>query len=204
MYRLENDVVSRLEQQSVLVPTRNAQQLLMSSTGLDSRRNTKIVQNNGEKVHLLSNIFVAALGSVLLVMLLSFGRPSQQEKQPSFMKDGGYLLYDSPPLPLNIIESSHVITKLEVTPTPGIGFGGLGVGPTGGGGFLPMPFGGFGMGFTVRHYPEQQSMKQSALTNPELLETQKQELQQVQQYEKSLEAQIKSVEKQQSKDRVAE
>lgn len=45
----------------------------------------------------------------------------------------------------SIASSSQLVSKWQVTPLGGGGFGGLGIGP----GFAPMPFGGFGFGFSI-------------------------------------------------------
>jgi hypothetical protein len=82
--------------------------------------------------------------------------------------------------------SSHIISKLEVTPLGGGGFGGMGFGP----GFMPIPFGGFGFGFTVKNRPPPP-------TEQQLLEASQRELQNVKQYEKTLQSQINTMEQQQ-------
>ena len=112
-------------------------------------------------------------GAFLLALLVALAKPLPL--QEAFTRH-------TPPLQ----SSSHIISKLEVRPTPGFGFGGLGVGP----GFMPMPFGGFGMGFTVRNRPEPPTAAQS-------LQAHQQELQAVKEYEKNLEARIKVMEQQQ-------
>ena len=91
------------------------------------------------------------------------------------------------PQQLDIFDSNHLmVSKLEITPTPGFGFGGIGIGPSR---LMPMPFGGFGMGFQIRNTPPEP-------TNEEILDVTKQKLQAVRQYEQLLENQIDSMEQQ--------
>mmetsp|Transcript_5173 Transcript_5173/g.10541 ORF Transcript_5173/g.10541 Transcript_5173/m.10541 type:complete len:226 (+) Transcript_5173:84-761(+) len=88
--------------------------------------------------------------------------------------------------------STHLVSKIEVTPLGGGGFGGFGIGP----GLYPIPFGGFGFGFTVRHTPE---------PNPEqALSLQQQKLQSAQEHTRQLEAQVKSMEGQQQQQKTQE
>jgi hypothetical protein len=120
---------------------------------------------------------IVFLGALLLAMLIAMAKPLP----PPLMQQVH---------PSGLESSSHIVSKLVIQPLPGVGFGGVGVGP----GWFPMPFGGFGGGFTIRNQP---SELQPPATTEQTLQAQKQKLQAAQEYEKQLQAQIKAMEQQQ-------
>ena len=119
---------------------------------------------------------LVAVGAFLLALWAALAMPLPLEDAS--------LVHHIPPME----SSSHLLSKLEVQPLPGVGFGGIGMGP----GFMPLPFGGFGAGFTIRNRPDP-----TPPDSADALEAQKQKLQSVKEYEKVLEAQVKNMEQQQ-------
>lgn len=80
-----------------------------------------------------------------------------------------------------------MISKLEITPSPGFGFGGLGVSPFGLG-----PFGGFGAGFTIRNVPD----RPPTLAQEEI-QVRKQQLKAIEQQKQQLEQRLGQLERKQ-------
>ena len=114
--------------------------------------------------------------TILLAFLVAFANPRPLMEE----EVAGNLMHPRP-----IESSTQLVSKLEVVPLGGGGFGGLGFGPGFG-----IPFGGFGFGFGIRNKPPPP-------TEQEVIEAGKQELQAVKEYERDLAAQIKSMEQQQ-------
>jgi hypothetical protein len=115
------------------------------------------------------------LSAILLALLIATAKPPSLEE--------GYLMHIPP-----VESSTLIISKLEVKPLGGGGFGGFGIGP----GFAPIPFGGFGFGFSVQN-------RLTLPTEQQVIEAQKQKLEAVKECEQRLEAHIKSMEQQQPK-----
>lgn len=123
---------------------------------------------------------IIALTAVALALAVATTHPPPLEE--------GYLAqHHFPPVepPTHIL-----VSKLEVTPLGGGGFGGLGFGL--GPGFVPVPFGGFGLGFQIRNRPSPPPPR----TEEQIIQSNKERLQSVKEYERNLEERIKAMENQ--------
>jgi len=119
-----------LQTRRVKVP----QQAAFSSTSLMALQAP--VEN--EKLHRV----VATAGALALAALLWTADPAP-------LHEAHHPQTTFPTLVVSQAAPATTITKLQVTPTPGFGFGGMGISPFGVG-----PFGGFGGGVVIRNIPE--------------------------------------------------
>ena len=122
--------------------------------------------------HHYAHDMMLAITAAILAILVAFGNPLP-------LSHGDFSRNPSSP----VHSSSQLISRIEVTPLGGGGFGGLGFGP----GFVPVPFGGFGFGFSIRNRPPPP-------TEQQILEASKQKLDAVKEYSRRLENQVKAME----------
>jgi hypothetical protein len=154
-----------------------ASSLIISSTGLQMSMNVSPSQRSDGDAPFQHNHHMVALAiSFLLALLVGIVNPRPLQEGVTCYHHGTE-------------STTQLISKLEITPLGGGGFGGLGFGP----GFVaPIPFGGFGFGFGIRNRPEPLLPP----TEQRILEAKKQELQAVKDLERRLQTQIESLEKQ--------
>ena len=158
-----------MTQQAVLLPD-VSQNRILSTTASEPRSVVHMAGISPPEPSQHHPTAAVIISAIALALAIATFRPPPTEE--------GYLMHIPP-----MESSTNIISKLEVQPLPGVGFGGIGIGP----GFAPLPFGGFGMGFKIENRPSEE----------QTIEAQKHKLEAIKAYEQRLQAEIKSMEKDQ-------